>query len=146
MADAGWRRDAQLEKLGSRPGSLSRLRYLEAMAGAQAGTFARRYGHLGRRHHGRIIRSACVIRGRVFQSLVNMAARKDVNGRPQIAQVTPRAAIAGGEFQIRGKGLAAGPDRPRVTIGDAPAQVTVGSDSFVVVKVPEGAAGDLIVE
>jgi len=75
-----------------------------------------------------------------------MAARKDVNGRPQIAQVTPRAAIAGGEFQIRGKGLAAGPDRPRVTIGDAPAQVTVGSDSFVVVKVPEGAAGDLIVE
>jgi sugar lactone lactonase YvrE len=75
-----------------------------------------------------------------------MAARKDVNGRPQIARVTPRAAIAGGEFQIRGKGMAAGSDRPRVTIGDAPAQVVVGSDSYVVVRVPEGAAGDLVVQ
>jgi sugar lactone lactonase YvrE len=74
-----------------------------------------------------------------------MAARKDVNGRPQIAGVTPQAAIPGGEFQIRGKGMAAGSDRPRVTIGDAPAQVVVGSDSYVVVRVPEGAAGDLIV-
>ena len=74
-----------------------------------------------------------------------MAAKKDVNGRPQIAGVTPPAAIAGGEFQIRGKGMAAGSDRPRVTIGDAPAQVVVGSDSYVVVRVPEGAAGDLVV-
>jgi sugar lactone lactonase YvrE len=75
-----------------------------------------------------------------------MAARKDVNGRPQIARVTPPAAIAGGEFQIRGKGMAAGSDRPRVTIGEAPAQVVVGSDSYVVVRVPEGAFGDLVVE
>jgi glucose/arabinose dehydrogenase len=74
-----------------------------------------------------------------------MAAKKDVNGRPQIAGVTPPAAIAGGEFQIRGKGMAAGSDRPRVTIGDAPAQVVIGSDSYVVVRVPEGAAGDLVV-
>ena len=75
-----------------------------------------------------------------------MAARKDVNGRPQIAAVTPQAAIPGGEFQIRGKGMAAGSERPRVTIGEAPAQVVVGSDSYVVVRVPEGASGDLVVE
>jgi hypothetical protein len=74
-----------------------------------------------------------------------MAARKDVNGRPQIAGVTPQAAIPGGEFQIRGKGMASS-DRPRVTIGDTAAQVVIGSDSYVVVRVPEGAAGDLIVE
>jgi len=75
-----------------------------------------------------------------------MAAKKNVDGRPQIGQVTPPTAIPGGEFQIRGKGLAAGSDRPRVTIGEAPAQVVVGSDSYLVVRVPEGAAGDLVVE
>ena len=68
-----------------------------------------------------------------------------MNGRPQIAGVTPQAAIPGGEFQIRGKGMASA-DRPRVTIGDTAAQVVIGSDSYVVVRVPEGAAGDLIVE
>jgi len=75
-----------------------------------------------------------------------MAIRKSSNGRPQIVQVTPAAAIAGGELQIRGKGFAKG-DRPRVTIGDVNAPVVIGSDSFVIVKVPEGAsAGELIVE
>ena len=75
-----------------------------------------------------------------------MPIRKPSNGRPQIAQVTPAAAIAGGELQIRGKGFAKG-DRPRVTIGEVNAPVVIGSDSFVIVKVPEGAsAGELIVE
>jgi hypothetical protein len=56
------------------------------------------------------------------------------------------AAIAGGELQIRGKGFAAA-DRPRVTIGDVPAPVVIGSDSLVIVRVPEGAsAGELVVE
>ena len=55
----------------------------------------------------------------------------------------PAAAIAGGELSIRGKGLAAG-DKPRVTIGDVVAPVVIGSDSLVIVKVPEGAsAGEL---
>ena len=75
-----------------------------------------------------------------------MASRKEVNGRPQIARVTPQAAIPGGEFQIRGKGMASGSDRPRVTIGDVAAPVVIGSDSYVVVRVPEGATGDLVVE
>src|SRR2546428_12562049 len=82
----------------------------------------------------------------MLQSLLNMAIRKSSNGRPQIVQVTPAAAIAGGELQIRGKGCAKG-DRPRVTIGDVNAPVVIGADSFVIVKVPEGAsAGELSVE
>ena len=75
-----------------------------------------------------------------------MAIRKTPNGRPQIVQVSPPAAIAGGELQIRGKGFAKS-DRPRVTIGEVSAPVVIGSDSFVIVKVPEGAsAGELVVE
>jgi sugar lactone lactonase YvrE len=75
-----------------------------------------------------------------------MAARKDSNGRPQIDNVSPTAAIPGGEFQIRGKGLTRS-ERPRVTIGDVAAPIVIGSDSYVVVKVPEGAsAGDLVIE
>ncbi len=74
-----------------------------------------------------------------------MALWKDTNGKPQIANVTPPAAIAGGEFQIRGKGFVK-VDRPRVTIGDVSAPVIIGSDSFVIARVPEGAsAGQLVV-
>src|SRR5947209_18738680 len=74
-----------------------------------------------------------------------MGIRKDSNGKPQIAQVSPEAAIAGGEFQIRGKGFARS-DRPRVTIGDVGAPVIIGSDSFVIARVPEGAtAGELVI-
>jgi len=75
-----------------------------------------------------------------------MPIRKDSNGRPVISQVQPVAAITGGELYIRGKGLATA-ERPHVTIGEVPAPVVVGSNSLVVVKVPEGAsAGDLIIE
>src|SRR5690242_10965727 len=75
-----------------------------------------------------------------------MASKKESNGRPQISQVSPEAAIPGGEFQIRGAGLARA-DRPRVTIGDVTAPIVIGSDSYVIVRVPEGAsAGELIVE
>src|SRR5215831_18845129 len=82
----------------------------------------------------------------MVQSLLNMAIRKPTNGRPQIVQVSPPAAIAGGELQIRGKGFTKG-ERPRVTIGDVSAPVVIGSDSFVIVKVPEGAsAGDFVIE
>jgi sugar lactone lactonase YvrE len=59
--------------------------------------------------------------------------------------VTPPAAIAGGELQIRGKGFAKS-DRPRVTIGEVGAPVIIGSDSFVIARVPEGAtAGELVI-
>lgn len=73
-----------------------------------------------------------------------MAIWKEPNGRPQIAQVSPTAAIAGGEFQIRGKGFVKA-DRPRVTIGDLTAPVIIGSDSFVIARVPEGASDGALV-
>jgi len=59
--------------------------------------------------------------------------------------VAPPAAIAGGELQIRGKGFARA-ERPRVTIGEVGAPVIIGSDTFVIARVPEGAtAGELVV-
>jgi hypothetical protein len=75
-----------------------------------------------------------------------MALRKSPDIKPHIAQVSPPAAIAGGELQIRGKGFARS-DRPHVTIGEVGATVVIGSDSFVIARVPEGAsAGELVIE
>ncbi|MGO9229771.1 MAG: IPT/TIG domain-containing protein, partial [Bryobacteraceae bacterium] len=75
-----------------------------------------------------------------------MSLRKSPAARPQISEVSPHAAIAGGELQIRGKGFAK-PDPPRVMIGDVGAPIVIGSDSFVIARVPDGAtAGELIVE
>ncbi len=74
-----------------------------------------------------------------------MANRKDGDVRPQIAKVTPVAAIAGGEFQIRGKCFAKSA-RPRVFFGEVDAPVVIGSDSFVIARVPETASvGELII-
>jgi len=64
-----------------------------------------------------------------------MASKKDTNGRPQITNVTPEAAIPGGELQIRGAGLARA-ERPHVRIGDVEAPIVIGSDSYVIVRVP----------
>jgi hypothetical protein len=75
-----------------------------------------------------------------------MALRKSSDPRPHISQVTPLAAIAGGELQIRGKGFAKA-EPPKVTIGEIGARVIIGSDSFVIARVPEGAsAGELVIE
>jgi sugar lactone lactonase YvrE len=66
--------------------------------------------------------------------------------KPIIAQVSPPAAIPGGEFQIRGSELA-GAQRPRVMIGDVTAPILVGSASFIVARVPEGSLlGPMVVE
>ena len=74
-----------------------------------------------------------------------MSIRKD-NGRPQIAQVSPPAAIAGGEFQIQGRGFAKA-DRPRVSIGEVAAPIIISSDSFLIVRVPEGVSdGELVIQ
>ena len=55
------------------------------------------------------------------------------------------AAIPGGEFQIHGRNFA-GAGCPTVTIGATPAPLVVGSDSFLIVRVPEGApSGDIVV-
>ena len=75
-----------------------------------------------------------------------MPAKKNANGRPQIDSVTPAAAIPGGEFQIRGKALAKA-DRPHVTIGEVPAPIVIGSDTYVVARVPDGAStGEIVIE
>ncbi|HLJ14126.1 MAG TPA: IPT/TIG domain-containing protein [Bryobacteraceae bacterium] len=69
-----------------------------------------------------------------------MAIRKEPEVGPQITQITPPAAIPGGELQIRGRGLVK-TDRPRVTIGDVAAPIVIGSEQFVIVRVPDGAVG-----
>jgi sugar lactone lactonase YvrE len=75
-----------------------------------------------------------------------MPLRKPSEPKPQIAQITPGAAIAGGELQIRGKGFAHA-ERPRVSIGEVNAPVVIGSDTYVIARVPEGAtAGEVVVE
>ena len=75
-----------------------------------------------------------------------MPLRKSPDPRPQISGITPPAAIAGGELQIRGKGFAKS-DRPHVTIGEVGAPVIIGSDSFVIARIPEGAtAGEVVVK
>jgi hypothetical protein len=74
-----------------------------------------------------------------------MARRQSTNNSPQIIGVTPTAAIPGGEFQIRGKGLTKD-NRTHVRFGDVTAPVVIGSDQFVIARVPEGAAvGELVV-
>jgi sugar lactone lactonase YvrE len=81
----------------------------------------------------------------MLESLLSMGIRKESNERPEIQKVSPPAAIAGGELKIQGKGFARS-DWPRVTIGDQIAPLTIGSDSLVIVRVPEGAsAGELVI-
>jgi sugar lactone lactonase YvrE len=59
--------------------------------------------------------------------------------------VTPSAAIPGGEFQIRGKRLTKD-NRAHVRFGDVSAPIIVGSDQFVIARVPDGAAvGELVI-
>ena len=74
-----------------------------------------------------------------------MASRKSSDSRPQILEVAPAAAIPGGEFQVHGKNFA-GAGRASVTIGAAAAPLVVGSDSYLIVRVPEdGVGGQLVV-
>jgi sugar lactone lactonase YvrE len=74
-----------------------------------------------------------------------MAKRQPSETEAQILQVTPPAAIPGGEFQIRGRNLLRD-TRPKVRFGEMEAPVIIGSDSFVIARVPEGAAvGELSV-
>jgi sugar lactone lactonase YvrE len=73
-----------------------------------------------------------------------MAFRKSSDPRPQIQEVSPVAAIPGGEFRIRGKGLS-GPERTLARFGEVAAPIVIGSDSLVIVRVPEGARrGELV--
>jgi hypothetical protein len=72
-------------------------------------------------------------------------ARRQTETDSLITQVSPPAAIPGGEFQIRGRNLMPA-DRAKVRLGEAEAPIVVGSNSFVIARVPEGApAGELVV-
>ncbi|MBI3933075.1 MAG: hypothetical protein HY316_00175, partial [Acidobacteria bacterium] len=63
-----------------------------------------------------------------------------MDGKPHIDDVGPRAAIAGGELQIRGQGFCPnGHSRPRVKFGGLEGSLLVCSDQFLVARVPEGA-------
>jgi hypothetical protein len=74
-----------------------------------------------------------------------MARRQSTEKSPQILQVSPAAAIPGGEFQIRGKSLTR-ENRAHVRFGDVTAPIVIGSDGLVIARVPEGASvGELIV-
>lgn len=66
--------------------------------------------------------------------------------KPQIERVSPSAAIPGGEFQITGTGLMADANKPVVSLGEVEARLVVGSDSFIVARVPDEASiGELTV-
>ncbi|MBM3740449.1 MAG: gluconolaconase [Acidobacteria bacterium] len=70
----------------------------------------------------------------------------DDRRKPKISAVAPVAAIPGGEFQIRGTQLTGG-GRARVLMGDTPANVLVGSDDYIIARVPDSATlGEIIVE
>jgi sugar lactone lactonase YvrE len=64
---------------------------------------------------------------------------------PTISDISPAAAIPGGEFRIRGQGLS-NVGRPEVLLGDIQAPLVVSSESLLVVRVPEGATiGEMVV-
>jgi sugar lactone lactonase YvrE len=67
--------------------------------------------------------------------------------RPLIRAVEPPACIPGGEFHVRGSHLTARSERPEVLIGDHAAHLVVGSESYLVARVPEGTTvGELVVD
>ncbi len=74
------------------------------------------------------------------KGLSELFGRKPMNNRPQIAEIAPRAGIAGGEVVIWGSGFGSGNhNRPRVNFGEVEAPLVVSAENFVVARVPEGA-------
>jgi len=69
-----------------------------------------------------------------------LLGKKNVNGKPHIEAVAPSFALPGGEVRIIGKGLRP-PElrRPSVHFGEIEGSVLIGSDDFVVARVPDGA-------
>ena len=74
-----------------------------------------------------------------FQSLLNMAKRQTSETAPEILEVTPQAAIPGGEFLIRGRSLTSDTPSLRAHRRDERADHR-RLRSFVVARVPEGAS------
>ncbi|MFZ0705008.1 MAG: SBBP repeat-containing protein [Candidatus Korobacteraceae bacterium] len=71
---------------------------------------------------------------------------RNVNGNPRIESIDPAFALPGGEVRISGSGLTAAKTRPTVMFGDSEGSIIVGSQQFIVARVPEGAAsGEVVV-
>jgi hypothetical protein len=70
-------------------------------------------------------------------------ARKSAAKSPSIETVSPQAAIPGGEIRIHGKGFALGAP-PRVSLGGVIAPLIVGSDSYLIARVPEDAYENVV--
>jgi sugar lactone lactonase YvrE len=66
------------------------------------------------------------------------------NGIPRIESIKPAAALPGGEVAIHGSGFAANRVRPQVRFGDAEGTLVLSADSFLIARVPEGAAGGAV--
>jgi sugar lactone lactonase YvrE len=63
------------------------------------------------------------------------------NGHPRIDSVEPAFAMPGGEVKLIGQALAPhNLERPQVQFGDTSASVIVGSDNFVIARVPHDVA------
>ncbi len=68
------------------------------------------------------------------------ASLSSPNGTPHLDSVSPRSALPGGEVRFRGKNLRPQElKRPNVQFGPVAAPVVIGSDDFVIARVPEGA-------
>ncbi len=68
-------------------------------------------------------------------------------GEPQIDNVSPGAAIPGGDIFIRGSGFqASNGTRPVVRFGETEGSLLLWSENLLVARVPEGAGSDLMVE
>jgi len=77
---------------------------------------------------------------------ISLLGKKTVNGKPHIENVSPSAALPGGEIRINGSGLRPVElKRPRVQFGDIDGAVVISSDAFVVARVPEGATSGPVV-
>ncbi len=65
-----------------------------------------------------------------------MPITQNVVQRPIIEKLSPAAAIPGGDVHIHGRSFLRDP-RPRVSIGGVDAPLVVGSDQFIVARVPD---------
>lgn len=74
-----------------------------------------------------------------------MPFTQNAGQRPIIENLSPLAAIPGGDVHIHGTGFLHDP-RPHVSIGGVDAPLVVGSDQFIVARVPDTAGkGDITV-
>ena len=78
---------------------------------------------------------------------ISLIGKKNVNGRPHIEALQPRAALPGGEVRIIGSGLRPHElRRPRVQFGGVDGAVVISADNFLIARVPEGAhSGPVVV-